>query len=243
MFATLLESRPLPRRTPLRRLGGVASVVAHAALLAGAVVATGRAAPHAPEPRAHPLVFVAPRPVAPPAAPLPSPHRFSTQSATNTFHAGPSTPSPSGAPRVPVLALPGVDLSLPPGPARPVDDGFAHSLGRAGGGAVGVGDVGRVWEGNVVDVPAEPARGNPAPSYPDALRAAGVEGRVVARFVVDTLGRVEPGSVEIPATDADARFVDAVRAVLPRMRFRPATVGARRVRQQVEQPFAFTLVR
>ena len=89
----------------------------------------------------------------------------------------------------------------------------------------------------------EPARGNPSPAYPEALRAAGVEARVVARFIIDTVGRVEPASVAIAGVDADPRFVDAVRAVLPRLRFRPAMAAGHRARQQVEQPFAFTLVR
>ena len=100
-----------------------------------------------------------------------------------------------------------------------------------------------MWSEDVVDTPAAPLPGNPPPQYPAALRATGVEGQVVARFVVDTLGRVEPSSVELPAGDSDPRFATAVRDVLPRLRFRPAAVGGHRVRQRVQQPFTFAIVR
>jgi protein TonB len=38
-------------------------------------------------------------------------------------------------------------------------------------------------------------------------------------------------------------FEDAVRVALRRMRFIPAEVGGRRVRQLVQMPFVFTLAR
>jgi protein TonB len=80
------------------------------------------------------------------------------------------------------------------------------------------------------------------PRYPDALRGAGVEGRVVARFVVDTAGRVEPGSVQIVSA-AHPAFAEAVRRTLPALRFRAAEAGGRRVRQLVDMPFDFVLTR
>ena len=82
--------------------------------------------------------------------------------------------------------------------------------------------------------------GAPAPRYPEMLRAGAVQGRVVARFVVDTLGRVEPPSVEFPEA-SHLQFAEAVRQVLPRLRFRPAEAGGRRVRQLVQQEFRFAL--
>ena len=78
------------------------------------------------------------------------------------------------------------------------------------------------------------------PAYPAVLRRSGVEGAVRIRFVVDTLGRVELSSVDVRATTNEA-FTEAVRAVLPKLRFTPAEVGRRRVRQLVEMPFIFSL--
>jgi hypothetical protein len=64
----------------------------------------------------------------------------------------------------------------------------------------------------------------------------------VLRFVVDTAGRVEAGSVHVVRADhplfADGGPRRARRRVLP-----PAEAGGRRVRQLVEQAFAFALAR
>jgi periplasmic protein TonB len=78
------------------------------------------------------------------------------------------------------------------------------------------------------------------PQYPERLRAAGVTGRVVVRLVVDTLGRVEPASVAIRESAHDL-FAQAVRAVIPSLRFVPAEAGGRRVRMLVDLPFEFRL--
>ena len=98
------------------------------------------------------------------------------------------------------------------------------------------------WSAATVERAAAPRDGNPVPRYPEALRAAGTEGQVLVRFVVDTAGRVEAGSVRVLRAD-DPQFAEAVRAVLPSFRFTPAEAGGRRVRQLVEAPFAFTVRR
>ena len=85
--------------------------------------------------------------------------------------------------------------------------------------------------------------GSPGPRYPDALREAKVEGVVMAQFVVDTMGRVMPGSFRVLKAPADTAFVSAVRMALPNMMFEPALVGGRKVRQLVQQPFQFSLTR
>jgi len=84
--------------------------------------------------------------------------------------------------------------------------------------------------------------GNAPPRYPEALRQAGVEGRVIAEFVVNELGRTEEASIRFVQSD-NHLFEDAVRLALRRMRFIPAEVGGRKVRQLVEMPFVFTLAR
>ena len=99
-----------------------------------------------------------------------------------------------------------------------------------------------VYRVSQVEKAAIPRPGNPAPMYPAALRAAQIEGRVVARFVVDTLGLAEPASITFPEA-THAQFADAVRQSLLRSRYLPAMVGDRRVRQLVAQHFSFTLTR
>lgn len=81
-----------------------------------------------------------------------------------------------------------------------------------------------------------------APRYPEILRSSGVEGQVTAVFVVDEQGHAEVSSVRFVRSD-NPLFEDAVREALRRMRFSPAQVGGRKVRQLVQMPFVFTLAR
>jgi protein TonB len=94
----------------------------------------------------------------------------------------------------------------------------------------------------MVEKAAMPQPGNPAPVYPAALRAAQLEGDVVARFVVDTSGRAEPGSIAFPRVSHPA-FAEAVRHALLQSRYVPAEVAGHSVRQLVEQRFLFALRR
>jgi protein TonB len=71
---------------------------------------------------------------------------------------------------------------------------------------------------------------------------AGVEGKVVAQFVVDDQGRVEERTIKLVRSD-NPLFDEAVRSSLSRMRFAPAEIGGRKVRQLVEMPFVFALSR
>lgn len=80
-----------------------------------------------------------------------------------------------------------------------------------------------------------------APAYPEALLARNVEGRAVVQFVVDTLGLVDTLSFTVMEA-THAQFADAVRAVLPAMRFTPAIMASRKVKQLVQQPFLFRIV-
>ena len=76
--------------------------------------------------------------------------------------------------------------------------------------------------------------------YPDLLRAANVEGEVLAQFVVDREGRVEPGTFKALKSNHEL-FTQAVQTALPDMRFYPAEVKGVRVKQLVQQPFTFGL--
>ena len=68
------------------------------------------------------------------------------------------------------------------------------------------------------------------------------EGRVVALFIVSYRGLVEKGTIKILHSD-NPLFEDAVKSALGRMRFVPAEIGGKKVRQLVQMPFLFTLSR
>ena len=74
--------------------------------------------------------------------------------------------------------------------------------------------------------------------YPPSLFAAGVEGSVVAEFVVGADGELEPETFSIVSA-THPLFVAAVSQALEQARYEPALKGGRRVRQLVHQPFSF----
>jgi periplasmic protein TonB len=80
----------------------------------------------------------------------------------------------------------------------------------------------------------------PLPRYPDLLRQAGIEGRVVLEAIVDATGRVEAGSVVV-AEATNPAFVGVARAALLATLFRPGAVNGRPVRVKVRIPYEFTL--
>jgi protein TonB len=84
--------------------------------------------------------------------------------------------------------------------------------------------------------------GSPAPTYPDVLRSEGVEGQVVALFVVNERGRAELGTLRFTRSD-NPLFEAAVRDALAKLQFVPAEVAGRKVRQLVQMPFLFRLSR
>ncbi len=79
-----------------------------------------------------------------------------------------------------------------------------------------------------------------APAYPLELLGKHVEGSVTVRYVVDTTGFADMASFIVVRSSNDG-FVQAVRDALPYMRFAPAKIGLRRVRQLVEQSFGFRI--
>ncbi len=99
---------------------------------------------------------------------------------------------------------------------------------------------GTVYFESQVEVPVAYAPGSSGPIYPAELKARGVEGKVLAMFVVNEEGQPEPATFKVLRTDNPA-FEEAVRAALPNMRFVAAKVGGRTVKQLVQQPFSFAL--
>jgi TonB family protein len=93
-----------------------------------------------------------------------------------------------------------------------------------------------------VDTAAVRDPASAVPAYPPLLEKQGIEGLAVVRFVVDTTGRADLGTFRVVET-THSLFAAAVREALPGMNFHPATVGPRKVRQLVEIPFGFKIVR
>jgi periplasmic protein TonB len=235
MLNVLLESRA-PRT---RRVGGtVASALVHAGLLAGAIALT------VPKPvRAND----GPKEVIPPiyipidhSPEMPTPR----QARPRQPEQGPVAPSPG-----PVLTFspdikPIAEIDPAVGPATPVEE---FGTGLPTGGPIGqptgpVGPAGGVIEERYVDRSPRLIGRVEQPAFPAALRMTGRSGKVVAQFVIDTLGRAEMGDLRmVEATDP--LFAESVRAVLPRYRFSPGEAGGRKVRTLVQLPFDFTLTR
>src|SRR5215467_1172493 len=91
-----------------------------------------------------------------------------------------------------------------------------------------------------VERPVAVAPGNSAPRYPDVLVAAKVEGQVLAQFVVDTMGRADTATFKI-LRSSHVLFSMAVKQNLPLMKFTPAEVAGRKVKQLVQMPFNFSI--
>lgn len=91
-----------------------------------------------------------------------------------------------------------------------------------------------------VEKPVMAATGSAFPTYPSSLRSAGIEGEAIVSFVVDTTGLADASSLKIIKT-TDPLFAESVAAALPDLRFTPALVGGRKVRQLVMQPFVFQI--
>jgi protein TonB len=229
MFDTLLESRSA-RKTSAG--GAVASVTAHSALIAAAVFATAQARVQKQEPPAVIRVdYFEPRQIPAPElsqtadggaveARLPKPINFDF----------PSSRLPSiDAPMLPLISdrlAPAFPVTKPAGPGR---NGVS-------------GEPTGVFQENEVEKPVTLVAGSAAPRYPEVLRSSGVEGRVVAVFIVDEGGRAQVDSVRFVGVD-NPLFQEAVRAALPRMRFVAAEIAGRKVRQLVQMPFVFTIDR
>lgn len=87
---------------------------------------------------------------------------------------------------------------------------------------------------------ADPAQiiSQPAPKYPPLLQEAGISGMVELQFVIDTLGRVELGSVKVLNATHDPFAEAAVKAIVD-SRFRPGRQRGEPIRQLVMQRVRF----
>ena len=79
-----------------------------------------------------------------------------------------------------------------------------------------------------------------SPAFPEMLRQAGIDGRVLFEFVIDTLGRAERNSIRTVSTSHPLFEAPARQAVLS-CRFRPGKIQGRAVRVRVQQPVNFSI--
>jgi TonB family protein len=98
-----------------------------------------------------------------------------------------------------------------------------------------------VLDESQVDTP--PIRvSSPPLTYPPLLREAGIEGRVVVEFVVDTSGHVDPNSVEVISSTHKAFELPAVDVVKGSL-FRPAIIGGAPTAMRTRQPVEFHIMK
>ena len=230
MFRTLVESDGKRRRRPG---GTILSLLAHYALILGAIYASAEATTVADSPRMEKVEFIAevevkkPEPPPPEIAVAPPPAR--------------RTPLMI-APLVIPSVLPDIDLTQRATDPRDfivTEPGNADTSGVVR--STGV-DEKAAYSSFQVERPVMQAPNSATPAYPDVLRRAGVEGEALVSFVVDTTGRVEPGSFKVIRATHEL-FAASVRSALARMRFIPAEIGDQKVRQLVQQPYSFAIVK
>lgn len=237
MFSNLVESK----RKRQRSVGGtLTSALLHVGLIAGAVYATAHAAVEFEKPRQEKVDFVEVKKDEPPPpkeeAPPPPPDVVAAPPPPKGFQI---LTAPVEIPDV----LPDIDLSK-----KMTDEADFSGKGVAGGTSKGVeGGKAPVVSDQPffefqVEKPVTALPGSANPRYPDILRQAGVEGEVLAQFVVDTTGRAEVRTFKVLKASHDL-FGTAVKNALPGMRFIPAEVGGRKVRQLVQQPFSFAIAK
>jgi protein TonB len=238
MFNNLLESKAKKQK----RFGGsFVSIVAHAAAVAGLVVVTANAGLKEEEKVEEKVDFVEVKKEEPkppePEKPPPPPDAVATPPPPKGFQV---LTAPIEIPNV----IPDIDLSK-----KVTDEADFSGKGVAGGTSKGVeGGKGPVPQGDQpyfdfqVEKPVMAVPGSQGPQYPDMLRSAGIEGQVMAQFVVDTLGKADMSTFRALKSDNDL-FTNAVKTALQRMKFLPAEVGGRKVKQLVQQPFQFSLNR
>ena len=233
MFENLIETKPKKPQTTKQFL---LSLFIHTVLIGAAVYGTLQAKEAIEKPKAEKVEFVEIKkdePPPPEEKPPPPPEVIAAPPPPKGFQV---LTAPIKIPEV----LPDIDLSK-----KVTDEADFSGKGVAGGTAKGV--VGGTPQDQTyfefqVEKQVAPAPGNAAPRYPDMLRSANVEGEVLVQFVVDTTGRADMSQFKVLKSSHDL-FTNSVRQALAQMRFYPAEIGGRKVKQLVQQPFNFTLTR
>ncbi len=231
MLNVLLESRARRQR---RSGGAMLSVAVHLAIIAAVAVGTVTAtpAPKLDKPKA--VIFV---------QPITKRARVVSESAVIRAQRGPVLPPnivvrDVEVPRIVPRGLPPIDVTHGQA-ADTIIIGGARSEGGLAGAVGNVFDSGtnggNEWNTSEVLMHIVTAA---KPRYPESLRSAGIDGRVLVEFAVDTTGRVDLATVKILSSTHDL-FTRAVKDALPAMRFRPAEAGGKHVTALAQMPFEF----
>lgn len=127
------------------------------------------------------------------------------------------------------------------------DDRSGVGLGRKGDAlpTVDLPDIdalpsGKVYVDAEVDREVQRDPTSAAPEYPQYLMENHIEGSLTVEFVVDTTGGADSASLRVVHSSHPA-FEQSLRTALPHMRFVPAELGGRLVRQWVRQEFRFLM--
>ncbi len=228
MFEVLVESKPKKERTAGQF---VTSLIVHALVITGAVAATTGAAEVVRERLADTtLVFLAPpKPEAPPPE-APPPDAIVS-----------ANPPPRGFQTV--VAVQDIPTEIPPiNLNERFDPKDFTGTGVQGGVAVGVvggtGPVtGETYLEAQVDDPPDLISAGPR-RYPPVLERAGIGGRVIAQFVIDTTGHPESAGFRVISTTNPA-FNEPAKEMIMKSVFRPGRVRGQAVRVQVQQAVSF----
>ena len=234
MFNQLLESKA--KRQALAG-GTVFSVALHTVLIAGAVYATATAGVKE-EKKAEKIQFVEMKkePVAKPKE-APPPKEVIVR---------PPPPKGFQVLRAPVkidIKIPEIDLSK----AVTNESDFSGKGVKGGVGSGVAGGTGPVTTDQTyfefqVERPASMMDDSPKPKYPAVLESSGIPGEVQAQFVVMSTGKADMSSFKV-LKSTNELFAQALKNVLPRMRFSPAQIGGKPVNQLVQQSFQFAVPR
>ena len=234
MFNQLLESKPKKEKMAG---GTVFSIVLHTVLIAGAVYATARAGVKDEKAKAEKIQFVEMKKEPPKVPDKPPPPK--------EVVVKPPPPKGFQVLRAPVridIKIPEIDLSK----AVTNESDFSGKGVKGGTGSGVVGGTGPVTNQTYfefqVEKPAEMLSDSPKPKYPSVLESSGIAGEVQAQFVVSSSGKADMDSFKV-LKSTNELFTQAVKNVLPRMRFSPAMIGGKPVNQLVQQSFQFAVPR
>jgi protein TonB len=233
MFNQLLESKAKKQKMAG---GTVFSIVLHTLLISAAVYATARAGAKDEKAKSEKIQFVEMKKEPPKVPDKPPPPK--------EVVVKPPPPKGFQVLRAPVkidIKIPEIDLSK----AVTNESDFS---GKGVKGGTGTGVVGGIANTNQtyfefqVEKPAEMLAESPKPKYPSVLESSGIAGEVQAQFVVSSSGKADMDSFKV-LKSTNELFTQAVKNVLPRMRFSPAMIGGKPVNQLVQQSFQFAVPR
>jgi periplasmic protein TonB len=231
MFNQLIESKPQKQKMAG---GTVFSIVLHTVLIAGAVYATARAGVKDEKAKSEKIQFVEMKKEPPKVPDKPPPKEVVVK-----------PPPPKGfqvlrAPLKIDIKIPEIDLSK--AVTNEKDFSGKGVAGGTGTGVVGGTATNQTYFDFQVEKPAEMLPDQPKPKYPSVLESSGIAGEVQAQFVVGQDGKADMDTFKT-LKSSNELFTQAVKNVLARMRFSPAMIGGKPVKQLVQQSFQFAVPR